>query len=82
MKYLLVLLVVVVAIYLWRSNRRAELHAAREDDPARAARRQPPRLPEAMTRCALCDMHLPAADAVSGRQGDYCCEAHRRQAEG
>jgi len=74
MKYLLVLAVVVVAIWIWRQNRREE---AREQ--AAAARpRAVPGPAQPMLRCARCGVHLPAADAVAGRQGSYCSEAHRR----
>jgi len=75
MKYLIVLAVVVVAIWIWRQNRR-------EEAQERAAAR--PRAvpgPQAMLRCAHCGVHLPAADAVAGRQGSYCSETHRRLGE-
>ena len=77
MKYLLVLAVLLLAVHIWRSNRR-------ERPPAPPPKR--PRtlgLPEAMARCAHCGMHLPAAEAVAGR-GDtpYCSAAHRELAEG
>lgn len=77
MKYLLVLAVVAVAIWIWRNNRREEIRAATPPP------RRPPRVagPEAMVRCAHCGLHLPAADAVSGRGGSYCTPAHRQAAE-
>lgn len=78
MKYLLVLAVVAVAIWIWRNNRREEIRAA-APPPQRS-----PRVtgPEAMVRCAHCGLHLPAADAVSGHGGShYCTPAHRQAAE-
>jgi uncharacterized protein len=80
MKYLLVLLVVSIGIYLWRQGRREEMRE-------RAA---PPRRPAApavgapqdMVRCAHCGLHLPATDALAGSGGAYCSAAHRRAAEG
>lgn len=81
MKYLLVLLVVVIAISVWRNNRRAE----REAEAEAAPRPQPPRPlagPDRMLACAHCGLHLPAAEAVTGRQGAYCSAEHRRLAEG
>jgi uncharacterized protein len=79
MKYLLVLAVVFVAIWLWRKGRREELRS----------RPPPPRTtpavgaPQAMARCAHCGLHLPAADAISGPDGAvYCSAAHRQAASG
>ncbi len=78
MKYLLVLAVVAVAIWIWRNNRREEIRAA-TPPPQRS-----PRVagPEAMVRCAHCGLHLPTADAVYGGNGNhYCTPAHRQAAE-
>jgi uncharacterized protein len=79
MKYLLVLAVVFVAIWLWRKARREELRS----------RPPPPRAtpavgkPQAMVRCAHCGLHLPAADAISGPDGAvYCSVAHRQAGSG
>ena len=77
MKYLLVLAVVFVAIWLWRKNRRDEMRA-RPPPPATPA----VGAPQAMVRCAHCGLHLPAADAISGPDGAvYCSAAHRQAAE-
>ena len=86
MKYLLVLAVLWVAIWLWRRNRREEM---REELRERAAKaQQPPAAappvgpPQAMVRCAHCGLHLPASDAIAG-PGDavyYCSAAHRQAA--
>lgn len=73
MKFVLVLLVVLVGIFLWRSNRQAEVK-----------RRRPPNgtpAPIAMTRCALCSVHVPLVDAVQGSKGLYCSADHLRCAE-
>jgi uncharacterized protein len=77
MKYLLVLAVVFVAIWIWRKNRREEMKS-RPPPPA-----PPPAVgaPQAMVRCAYCGLHLPAADAITGPSGVYCSTAHR-QADG
>jgi len=83
LKYFLVLVVVTVGIWLWRQGRR---DAMRE----RAAAAMPPRPapppavapPQAMVRCAHCGLHLPAIDAVAGRDGTaYCSAAHRQVVE-
>jgi uncharacterized protein len=79
MKYLLVLAVVFVAIWLWRKSRRDEMRS----------RPPPPRAtpavgaPQAMVRCAHCGLHLPVADAISGPDGAvYCSAAHRQAGSG
>mgnify|MGYP003581574363 CR=1 FL=1 len=77
MKYVLVLAVVFVAIWLWRKNRREELRSRpppRQATPAVGA-------PQSMVRCAHCGLPLPAADAISGPAGAvYCSAAHRQAA--
>ncbi|MDM0105312.1 PP0621 family protein [Variovorax sp. J22R24] len=78
MKYLLVLAVVFIAIWIWRKNRREEMQS-RPPPPAK-----PPAVgaPQAMVRCAHCGLHLPAADAITGPAGVYCSAAHRQAAGG
>jgi hypothetical protein len=34
-----------------------------------------------MVPCARCGVHVPRNQAIPGRHGDYCCVAHRREAE-
>lgn len=83
MKYLLVLAVLWVAIWLWRKNRREEMREAQREKAARA-QRQPaaPAAPKAMLRCAHCGLHLPASDALGGPgEAVYCSAAHREAAE-
>ena len=75
MKYLIVLVVVMVAVWFWRQNRRPP----REDRNVRAARQTG--APQAMARCAHCGVHLPIADAVAGGRGTYCSAAHLQLAE-
>lgn len=77
MKYLLVLAVVMVAIYVWRNNRVTD----------RAQSRPPPtpptsRLPVVMVACQQCGTHLPQGDTVQGELGPYCSADHRRLKEG
>lgn len=69
MKVLVLLLVLGVLVWLWRSGRRA--------DASGAAR------PKAVTRedmlaCALCGTHVPRSEALPG-PGDlvFCGEPHR-----
>lgn len=78
MKYLLVLVVLWVAFAIWRNGRRRE--AERDAPPA-------PRPggalagPQAMIRCAHCGLHLPATDALPGKDGKAYCSAAHRQAD-
>lgn len=79
MKYLLVLAVVIIAIWLWRKGRQEELRSRpppqRTPPPAVGA-------PTEMVRCAHCGLHLPATDAIGGTTGRlYCSAAHRKAAE-
>ena len=60
MKYLLVLAVVFVAIWLWRKNRRDEMRSRPPPPPATPA----VGAPQAMVRCAHCGLHLPAAEVL------------------
>ncbi|MBX3654734.1 MAG: hypothetical protein KF686_11175 [Ramlibacter sp.] len=76
MKFILVLLVIVIAVFVWRSNRRDSLGSRS------AARPAPPGAPQDMVRCPVCALHLPRADARVGRRGPYCSDEHRQQAEG
>ncbi|VTU15876.1 PP0621 family protein [Variovorax sp. RA8] len=80
MKYLLVLAIILVAVWLWRKARREELQSRTPPPPPPPAPRSigPP---QAMLRCAHCGLHLPASDAVRGADGTaYCSAAHRRAA--
>ncbi|HSW06125.1 PP0621 family protein [Aquabacterium sp.] len=69
MKYLLVLL--VVGIGLWVLLKRV-----------RGTGLKPPaspktRLPQEMVECAHCGLHLPAADAVLEGRHVFCSDSHR-----
>jgi uncharacterized protein len=74
-KYLLVLLVVVVAYMIWRGNRvRGGEGEARPRTPAAPSSGKP----QEMVRCPVCAVHLPRADAVAGADGLlYCSQEHR-----
>jgi uncharacterized protein len=74
MKFLLVLVVVLIGVFAWRSSRRE---------------RMPPPAPPPkgaakvieMASCDLCGLHCAATDLVVGRRGSYCSQQHRSQAE-
>jgi uncharacterized protein len=75
MKYLLVLLVAVVGIWLLLRQRSAPR------PPAAPRGTRPPagtRGPLPMLACAHCDLRLPANEAWADDHGrPYCSEAHR-----
>ncbi len=71
MKYLVLLVVLVVAIGIWRSNRAAPKE--RGSTPAR-----PPALPQDMVACAHCGVHVPRADALAHGDRIYCSAEHQR----
>lgn len=78
MKALIILLALLVGVWLWRKGRRKDLSARpgpHQGPPP------PPAIPQAMVRCPVCGVHLPHADALVGRHGEYCSAAHRQQAE-
>lgn len=77
MKYLLVLIVVTVAIGIWRSRRR--------DGPAPRQRAGAPRTPSVaapqdMVACAHCGLHLPRGEALEAAGHSYCSAEHLEQA--
>lgn len=78
MKYLLVIVLVLMVLWLWRSNRRAE----RQDKPPAQPAGRTGQPPTEVVACAVCAVHLPRSDALPGGNGFYCSDAHRRQAEG
>ena len=82
MKYLIVIAVLAIAWFVWRKQREGKADAGRRDAPPPGPASADGGSPQAMVRCPVCALHLPQADAVAGRAGQYCSEAHRQQAEG
>lgn len=74
MKYLIVLLVILVMVWLWRSGR----NAAKQSQRDVGAKQGPtPRLE--MVRCAVCGLHLPESEAVRANASYYCSVEHLNQ---
>jgi uncharacterized protein len=73
MKFVVLLVVVVAVLWLARSARRQ----ARPTDAGDAA----PPAQEAMVVCGQCGVHLPRSEALPGRGGLFCSEAHRSDFE-
>ncbi|MBP3980189.1 MULTISPECIES: PP0621 family protein [unclassified Acidovorax] len=72
MKYLVLLVVLVVAVGIWRSRRPTASGAAK-------AAPRPPALPQDMVACDHCGLHVPRTEALMLGQHAYCCAEHRRQ---
>jgi uncharacterized protein len=72
MKFILVVLAVVVLLWLLRRG----LTGAAVKPPPAAARSARP-----MLACAQCGLHLPTDEALPGRGGVFCGDAHRAEFE-
>ena len=78
MKYLLVILLILVVFWIWRSGRPSQKKAAQ---PRRAhSKSSEEKEMTEMVACGVCHVHLPKSEALIGRDGFYCSEAHRREA--
>ncbi len=79
MKYLLVLIVVGVGI--WMLSARLRKGRERREDPAAGERADAGAArddtPVRMVACAHCGVHLPAAEAVFAGDMPFCSDAHR-----
>lgn len=71
MKYLVLLVVLVVAIGIWRSNRAAP-------GQARPGKARTPALPQDMVACEHCGVHVPRAEALVRGDHAYCSLEHQR----
>ncbi len=79
LKYLLVLFVVAIGIWMVSTRSRKP----KDHDRPRSGPPTPPSsVPQAMLRCAHCGLHLPAADVVTDGSLAYCSDAHRRLGSG
>ena len=73
MKYLIWLLVILVAIWAFKRSRRP----AKPTDESKT----PSATPSNMVACAHCGLHLPQEEAVTGTKGLYCSTEHRAAAQ-
>lgn len=78
MKYALVLGLTLFVFWLWRNARRS---SADEKNPPHRRKKQA-FLDKAteVVACAVCHVHLPKTDALTGSRGLYCSAEHRQQA--
>jgi uncharacterized protein len=75
MKYLIWLLVIVLAIWAFKRNRRVHSDASQAKPPTT------PVTPANMAACLQCGIHLPQDEAVTGEKGLYCSTEHRAAAQ-
>lgn len=77
MKYALVFLVAAVGFWLWLRDRSASgqnhVEAGKQKSPAKTQSVTP------VVSCSVCGLHLPSSEALLGKRGSYCSEAHQRQ---
>ena len=80
MKYLFIICIMLVGIWLWRHNRQADIQQTHK----KAAKKRPQPILTAteIVACDVCQVHLPKSEALTGPVGVYCCSAHRQQASG
>ena len=71
MKILIFLLAVVLLLWLLRKS------SARRAPPPPPTPRDAAATPQPMLACAQCGVHLPRDEALPGRGGVFCGEAHR-----
>ena len=76
MKFLLLLLVVGVGLWMLLSRLRGP-GAGEEGGDAGRAKKPATTQPVAMVVCAHCGVHLPATDALALASRLYCSDAHR-----
>ncbi|MFT3664370.1 PP0621 family protein [Piscinibacter sp.] len=74
MKFVLFVIAVLALVWLLRGARR------RADAPPPGPRREA-RDAEPMVACQWCGVHLPRHEALPGRGGVFCGEAHRAEYE-
>jgi uncharacterized protein len=79
MKYLILVLVILLVIWLAKSQRAKP--AAAPTRPPKAGEHRSGQHGEEMLACAHCGLMLPIGEALPGRAGVFCSEAHRALAE-
>ena len=88
MKIIFWMLVIAGAIMLVRRyGALAAARARRDAQAAQAAASQSaadaaparPASADMMVACSICDLHLPASEAIFAHGRVYCCEAHQAQ---
>ena len=73
MKFALLILAVLALLWLLRGARQRVRPPVQKPGPAAS--------PQPMLTCAQCGLHLPRDEALPGRGGVFCGEAHRKAFE-
>jgi uncharacterized protein len=74
MRFLMLLAVLLLGIWLWRTNREVGVKSKTKDKTSKPE-------PMEMVGCSLCAVHVLISDALQGKKGFYCCQEHRQRAE-
>lgn len=71
-KYLLLIALIVIVVWMWRQAR-----------ATRSGERRPtaPRAAEQMVKCAYCGVNQPVSESILADGRYYCCAAHRHDGE-
>jgi uncharacterized protein len=75
MKYLVLLVVLVIAIGVWR-HRRVPQSSERSEHPST------PALAQEILACSRCGVHIPRSEALMLGEHAYCSAEHRRLGPG
>ena len=81
MKYVLVLALIALVFWFWRSQRLSgKNRRASENSMKNAQNRNPSTPADEIAPCSICQVHLPRKDLLRGHNGLYCSEAHKQLA--
>ena len=80
-RYLLLILFIVLVIFATRALRRLGRHDGTHSGSQATGADGPEEGGAMMLACAQCGLHLPPNEALPGKTGVYCSEAHRAMAE-
>ena len=70
MRFLFILLIVILVVWFVKSLRRPTAQQPQREEEKPAGQ-------QVMLACAHCGLHLPRDEALPGRGGVFCGEAHR-----
>lgn len=78
MKMLVLIAVLVAVVWLMRGLRKPKLPPRPgQEAPPTATSTEAKQTHEEMISCQQCGVHLPRSEALPGRGGVFCCDAHR-----
>ncbi len=72
MKFIVLLIVILAVVWIARKGSRRAVGKGRD---------RPPLPREDIVACGQCGLHLPRSEALPGRGGVFCSEAHRAEFE-